>query len=149
MEPTKLRQKLVVVLPPDLQIKIWQTYYSNYVMNEIVHVTKDSNIEYEELYDECCETMREMVEVTTELSMTDAFVWNITLTNVECNILVDDVLCSYDEDLYKVFQCVKTFALFPSILKIELSKLYYRTCDDLRLMKDMCETLHRMFVSNM
>jgi len=151
MESTKLRQKLCTQLPSDLQLMIWQTYHSKYVLQEMLKVTKGPCMEYEELYEDCHDKITNMIEVATEMSATDPLVWNITMTNIEFNILVDDFDVedlNYNEDMYRVLQIVRKWVSYPSFLSIELSTMYNRTCDDLHLMIGICEALHRMFVSN-
>jgi hypothetical protein len=117
----------------------------------MLKVTKGPCMEYEELYEDCHDKITNMIEVATEMSATDPLVWNITMTNIEFNILVDDFDVedlNYNEDMYRVLQIVRKWVSYPSFLSIELSTMYNRTCDDLHLMIGICEALHRMFVSN-
>jgi hypothetical protein len=151
MDSSKLRQKLCTQLPDDLQLIIWRTYHSKYVLEEMLQVTKGPCMEYEELYEDCREIINTLIESATEISTRNIVVWNITLTNIEFNISVDDFETedwNFNEDMYNVFQKVKQWVSYPSFLRIELSKMYNRSCDDLRLMIEMCETLQRMILSN-
>jgi hypothetical protein len=151
MDTTKLRQKLSTQLPGDIQLIIWRTYHSKYVLKEMLQVTEGPCMEYEELYEDCREIMNTLIKSATEIYARNLVVWNITMTNIEFNISVDDFDVgdfNYNDDIYRVFQIVRQWVSYPSFLRIELSKMYNRSCDDLRLMIGMCETLQRMILSN-
>ena len=151
MDRTKLRQKLCTQLPGDVQLMIWKTYYSKWVLEEILDITQGPCKEYEELFDECHDKIVDVIEVATEMSTSNPLLWDITITNIEFNILEDDFEGEYTTDntgMYRVLQIIKELVSFPSMLRIELSKLYNRTSDDLHAMMTICDTLHRMFVSN-
>jgi hypothetical protein len=130
---------------------IWKTYHSKWVLEEILHVTQEPCQEFEELYDDYNDKITNVIEIATEMFTTDPLIWDMTITNIECNMLEDDAdneNCNDNEDMYRVLQIVKELVSYPSMLRIELSKLYNRTSDDLHTMIIICDTLHRMFVSN-
>lgn len=107
----------------------------------MLQVTKGKNREYEKLHKDCQHSIDEMIDVVVKLSSCDPLVYEIVMTNTEENIL----LCEKaDGDLYRVFNMVKDLVSHPSYLKIELSKLYFQTCDDIEKLIRICDSLQRM-----
>jgi hypothetical protein len=141
MNTTSLRVALCNELPCELAHVIWQTYHTKYVLVEMMRVTKDQNQKYEELYDDYQNSIKKVIDVVDELLVSNSLVWNITMTNIEDNILLCEEV---DEDLYRVFNIVNNLASHPSYLKIELSKLHLQSCHDLEKMIGICSTLQRM-----
>lgn len=141
MSTQSLSYALCNHLPCELAQIIWQKYHSQYVLVEMLQVTKEKNQEYEDLHKDYQHSIDEMIDVVVRLSTSDSLVWEIIMTNTEENILLCEEV---DEDMYKVFNMVKDFASNPSYLKIELSRIHIQTCDDLERMIHMCDTLQRM-----
>lgn len=140
MKTESLRVVLCNGIPCEVAQIIWQAYHSKYVLVEMLQVTKEKHQKYEELYKDCQYSINKMIDVVVRL-LSDSLIWEVVMSNTEDNI----VLCKeIDEELYIVFNIVKTYATQPSYLKIELSKLHFQSCDDLEKMIWICDTLQRM-----
>jgi hypothetical protein len=124
---------------------IWSRYYSCYVLDELVHTTRERNEEYESLQDTYMQDVDVFVDAMVMLSTNEPYVWEMTVSLVEEELLEDhNFIWQNQRDIHGIMRILKAYLPYPSLLKLELSNISCQTCDELRLRIENLNTLHRM-----
>lgn len=130
-EMTSLETRLAVCkLPEELQDMMWNTYFTNHVLTELLDTTFDNSFHYEFTEKNVKEKIKGFAYHTFQVySMTPEY-FKMSIEFIEENIL-DAIFNEYMDSLWDTVQTIKRLAQHPHLLYITLCSYGFDSIDSM------------------